>query len=137
MWLMSQRQQPNVSDETSEYEETQHELRPAYTAEYSTIHSPLASTPSTVRSVSGEQVDWDSASANMTSIMGFLTDKQKLTRDRHNMNLDLFGNYLIENQERGTQARSARTAYKEPKFDDHQAMPAIQEFDSRAIQSRA
>ncbi len=40
------------------------------------------------------------------------------------MNLALFGNYLIENQEREMQARSAKTAYKEPSFDCHQAMPA-------------
>jgi hypothetical protein len=63
--------------------------------------------------------------ATRPSIMGVLTEEQKQARDRHNMNLALFGNYLIENQERETQARSARTAYKEPNFDGHQAMPAI------------
>ena len=46
--VRSPRPQPNVRDETSEYEETQPELRPAYTAEYRTIHSPSASTPGTV-----------------------------------------------------------------------------------------
>ena len=57
--------------------------------------------------------------------MGVLTEEQKQARDRHNMNLALFGNYLIENQEREMQARSAKTAYKDPSFDSHQAMPAI------------
>ncbi len=73
-------------------------------------------------------MDRDSASAKMAmipSIMGLITEEQKQTRDRHNMNLALFGNYLIENQERETQARSARTAYKQPSFDGHQAKPAI------------
>ena len=45
--VMSPRPQPNVRDETSEYEETQRELRPAYTAEYRTMYSPSASTPGT------------------------------------------------------------------------------------------
>ena len=57
--------------------------------------------------------------------MGVLTEEQKQARDRHIMNLALFRNYLIENQEREMQARSAKTAYKEPSFDGHQAMPAI------------
>ncbi len=90
--MMSPRPQPNVRDETSEYEETQR-LRPAYAAEYRTMYSPSASTPSTVRSVSREQLDRDSAGAKMAarpSIMGLLTDEQKQTRDRHNMNLALF-----------------------------------------------
>ncbi len=57
--------------------------------------------------------------------MGFLTEEQKQARDSHNMNLALFGIFLIENQKRETQARSARTACKEPSFDGHQAIPAI------------
>ncbi len=78
--------------------------------------------------MSREQVDRESASANMAmrpSIVGVLTEEQKQARDRHNVNLALFGNYLIENQDREMQARSAKTAYKDPSFDCHQAMPAI------------
>jgi hypothetical protein len=96
------------------------------------------------QSVSREQVDRDSASAililirycaNMAmrpSSMGFLTENQKQIRDKHNMNLALVGNGLIENHEREMQdvTRSARTAYKEPKFDGHQAMPAITAQDN-------
>ncbi len=74
----------------------------------------------------------DSASANMAMrplIIEFLTEEQKQTRERHNASINLawLGNYLIENQEREMQAvaRSARTAYKEPTFDGHHAMPAI------------
>ena len=109
--MTSPRPQPNVHDETSEYEEMQRELRPAYTAEHRTMYSPSAehrtiyspstSTPSTVRSVSREQVDRESASANMAmspSIMGILTDEQKQARDRHQMNSTLFGNDLIDAQ---------------------------------------
>jgi hypothetical protein len=59
------------------------------------------------------------------SIMGVLTEEEKQARDRHSMNLALFGNCLIENQEHEMQARSAKTAYKDPSFDGHQAMPAI------------
>jgi hypothetical protein len=62
-------------------------------------------------------------------IIEFLTEEQKQTRERHNASINLawLGNYLIENQEREMQAvaRSARTAYKEPTFDGHHAMPAI------------
>jgi hypothetical protein len=143
--ITSPRPQPNVCDETSEYEEMQRELRPAYTAEHRTMYSPSAehrtmyspstSTPSTVRSVSREQVDRESASANMAiqpSIMGSLTDEQKQARDRHWMNRTLFGNYLIDAQEEqqfrremSAIASSVRTAYKEPSFDGYQAMPAI------------
>ena len=95
--MTSPRPQPNVRDETSEYEEMQRELRPAYTAEHRTMYSPLAehrticspstSTPSTVRPVSREQVDQESASANMAmrpSIMAVLTEEEKQARDRHN-----------------------------------------------------
>ena len=46
------------------------------------------------------------------SIMGVLTQ----ARDRHKMNLALFENDLIENQEREMQAISAKTAYKDPSF---------------------
>ncbi len=144
--MTSPRPQPNVRDETNEYEEMQRELRPAYTAEHRTMYSPSAehrtiyspstSTPSTVRSVSREQVDRESASANMAamrpSIMGVPTEEQKQARDRHRMNRTLFGNYLIDAQEEqqfrremSAIASSTRTAYKEPSFDGHQAMPAI------------
>ncbi len=39
----------------------------------------------------------------------------------------MFSNHLIQKQEQEMCAHpgSARTAYKEPKFDGHQAMPAI------------
>jgi hypothetical protein len=80
--LMSPRPQPNVCDETSEYEEMLRELCPA---EYRTIHFPSAATPSTVRSMSREQVNRDSASANMAmrpSIVGFLrTNRNRLGID--------------------------------------------------------
>jgi hypothetical protein len=63
------------------------------------------------------------------SDMGCLTEEQKQVRDKHieSMHCALFSNYLIEEQqqEMHTIARSARTAYKEPKFDSHQAMLAI------------
>ncbi len=84
--LMSPRQQPSVCDESGEYQDTQRELRPSYTTEYRTMHSPLASTQNTVRSVSRELVDRDSASANMATRpldIGFLTEDQKQARDRH------------------------------------------------------
>jgi hypothetical protein len=83
-------------------------------------------------------VNRDLASANMAlrpSIMVVLTDEQKQTRDGHNMNLALLGNDLVENQERETQARSARTAYKEPSVDGHQAMLAIVQDHAHAIYS--
>jgi hypothetical protein len=145
--MTSPRPQPNVRDETSEYEEMQRELRPAYTAEHRTMYSPSTSTPSTVRSVSREQVDRESASANMAiqpSIMGSLTDEQKQARDRHRMNRTLFGNYLIDAQEErqfrrelSAIASSARTAYKEPSFDGHQAMPAIIAQDDEMYDNRS
>ena len=92
------------SDEMGEYEETLRDLRPSYAPDYSTIYSQSASTPSTVRSVSREQVDRYSASANLVtkpSDMGYLTVEQKTSIDLHPapMNQALFGNYLIEKQE--------------------------------------
>ena len=100
--MTSPRPQSGARDEMGEYEETRRDLRPSYTIEYRNTYSQSASTPSTVRSVSREQGDRDSASANMAikpSIMGFLTDEQKQARDRHRMNRTLFGNYLIDAQE--------------------------------------
>jgi hypothetical protein len=40
--MTNPRPQPNVRDETSEYEEMQRELRPAYIAEHRTMYSPSA-----------------------------------------------------------------------------------------------
>ena len=97
--------------------------------QYRNTYSQSASTPSTVRSVSREQGDRDTASANMAikpSIMGFLTDEQKRARDRHQMTRTLFGNDLIDAQEEqqfrremSAIASSARTAYKELSFDGY------------------
>jgi hypothetical protein len=73
-----------------EYEEIQRDLCPMYTSEYRTMTSLLASTPSTVGPVSGEQMDRESANAIMAikpSIMGLLTEEKKQARDRHQESL--------------------------------------------------
>ncbi len=107
-------------------------LRLLYTTQYRTMNSQLASTLSTVRSVSrAQQVDRESANANMAikpSIMGILTEEQKQARDRHQESIRaMFSNHLFEKQEQEMRAhdRSARTAYKVPNFNGYQAMPAI------------
>ena len=140
--MTSPHPQSIVRDETGEYEDVQRDLRQSYTPEYRTMYPQSASTPSTVRSVSRDQMDRDSASANVAmkpSDMGRLTEEQKQARDKHieSMHRALFSNYLIDEQqqEMNTVARSARTAYKEPKFESHQAMPAITVRDS-AIYNR-
>jgi len=140
--MTSPHPQSIVRDETGEYEDVQRDLRQSYTPEYRTMYPQSASTPSTVRSVARDQMDRDSASANVAmkpSDMGRLTEEQKQARDKHieSMHRALFSNYLIDEQqqEMNTIARSARTAYKEPKFESHQAMPAITVRDS-AIYNR-
>jgi hypothetical protein len=95
------------------------------------MNSQSVSTPSTVRSVSREQVNRESANANMAmkpSIMGFLTEEQKQARYRHHESIRaMFSNHLIEKQEQVMRARdrSSMTAYKVPNFNGYQAMPAI------------
>ncbi len=84
--LTSPRPHPSIQDEMGEYEETKRDLRPLYTPEYCTLFSQLVSTPSTVRLVSREQMDHDLASASMAmkpSDMGYLTEEQEQTTDRH------------------------------------------------------
>ena len=81
------------------------------------------STPSTVRSVSKEQSDTNTANMAMTpSCQGMLTDEQEKSRD---LNRALFGdNYLISKQQ--TQIRSASTATTNQRmnFSGHVAMVA-------------
>jgi hypothetical protein len=77
-------------EEIGDYEEIQRDLRPSYTSEYRTMNSQSASTPSTARSVSKEQVDRELANANMAmrpSIIRHLTEEQKQARDRHQESL--------------------------------------------------
>jgi hypothetical protein len=108
--MTSPRQQSVNREEMGEYERIQRDLRPMYTSEYRTMTSQSASTPSTVRSVSREQVDRESANTNMAikpSIMGLLTQKQKQAerdikaerdiRERHQESLRaMLSNHLIE-----------------------------------------
>ena len=78
--MTSPRLQAVNREEMGEYEEIQRDLRQMYTAEHRTMYPPLASTPSTVRSVSRRQVDRELANANMAikpSDMGLLTEEQK------------------------------------------------------------
>jgi hypothetical protein len=114
-------------EEMGEYKEIQRDLRPMYTAEHRAMYPPLASTLSTVRSVSRELEDRELANANMAtkpSDMGLLTEEQKQARDRHKESLRaMLSNHLIEKQEREMRAhvRSARTAYTVPNFNGYQA----------------
>jgi hypothetical protein len=86
--------QQNVRDEMGEYEDTQREARLSFTPEYRAMYTQQPSTPSTVRSVSREQSDTNTANMAMTpSCQGMLTDEQEKSRD---LNRVLFGdNYLI------------------------------------------
>ena len=109
--LVSPRPQQSFQEETGEYEDMQRGPRLSFTPEFRTMYPQQSSTPSTVISVSREQVDSSTANMAMTpSCQGMLTDEQEKKRDLRNA---LFGdNYLIAKQQSkfDSQMRSTSTA---------------------------
>jgi hypothetical protein len=81
---LSQSQQSSVCNKMGENEEMQRDTSILCTIEYNAMYLQSSSTPSTVGSVSREQVDSDLASANMAMtwvhIMGYLGEEQKCKR---------------------------------------------------------